>query len=61
MSRYRVILRKMGKQKKNGIKLYSIKKLRGEQGRRPIHWKGKEEGVRKYFFKCIEMNLKREE
>ena len=51
----------MGKQKK-GVNLHSIKKLKGEQGRRPIHWKGKEDGERKYLIlKCIEINLKREE
>ena len=51
----------MGKQK-YGVNLYSIKKLEGEQGRRPTHWKGKEVGERKYFIlKCFEINLKREE
>ena len=31
-------------------------------GRRPINWKDKEVGERKYLnLKCIEMNLKREE
>ena len=50
-----------GKTEKNGVNLYAIKKLEGIQGR-PIHWKGKEVGGRKYLIlKCIEINLKKEE
>ena len=55
MSRQRVIFREMGKQK-NRVNLYSIQKFEGEQGRRPIHWKGKEIGEGKYLIlKCIEI------
>ena len=48
-------VKRNGKTEKNGVNLYSIKKLKGKQGRRPIHWKGKEVGERwnTYFLSSL--------